>query len=230
MSTTDKGWLSQYNIKTKNWKDIFHDKSNASYCVSSISYKSAYIALGNMHGYLFLSKYERAGIDLKKFKVCESKICSIHWVDKKNDHFLTCGIQGYMILWKVQVGDELSIECIQKLHLPKCKPHWWSTTALFLESESCLIVGDKGGNIHIYTLHVACYSNNLENPRMTFSCIHGENGVTDIQEHNSLVYSSGRDARVLVHCISNGCLKLLHCLKGPYDLEWIGKMLFYGDD
>lgn len=55
------------------------------------------------------------------------------------------------ILWKVDFQDEkFGITKFSEFHLPKCKPHWWSTCALYIKSSSSLIVGDKGGTINFY--------------------------------------------------------------------------------
>lgn len=48
---------------------------------------------------------------------------------------------------------------------------------------------------------------------MIHKCIHGDNGVTDIKEHKTLIYSAGRDGRVLLYSIKDNFLHLLHAIK-----------------
>ncbi|GFY63366.1 WD repeat-containing protein 6 [Trichonephila inaurata madagascariensis] len=167
MVTTDKGWLSLYNIELQNWSDIFYDNSFASYCVPSISFNSVFLALGNIYGELALLslKDQSDKRKFKKLKIHEGKICSLHWVNKTSDYLLSCGIKGQMI-----------------------------------------------------------------NPSMTHQYIHGDNGVTDIQEHQSLIYSAGRDGKIQLYAMCDNNLNLLHTIKVSHDLEWIGKMLFYNED
>ncbi|GIZ02378.1 WD repeat-containing protein 6 [Caerostris extrusa] len=239
MVTTDKGWLSLFNIELKHWEDIYYDNAFASYCVSCISKGTLYLALGNISGELALLNLQECQLEkcrIKKFKIHNSKICSIHWVSDRNDYLLTCSIKGDMILWKVIFENkEFKIEGIQELFLPKCKHHWWSTAALFLQTQDYLIVGDRSGNISFYSqLHTdkkKSEENNVKvNPSMVHRYIHGDNGVTDIQLHKSLVYSAGRDGKIHLYDIDDNSLNLLHTIKVSHDLEWIGKMLFHGGD
>ncbi|GIX70552.1 WD repeat-containing protein 6 [Caerostris darwini] len=237
MVTTDKGWLSLFNMELKRWEDLFYDNAFASYCVSCISKGTLYLALGNISGELGLLNLQEHQLEkcrIKKFKIHSSKICSLHWVNDRNDYLLTCSINGDMILWKVIFENkEFKIECIRELFLPKCKHHWWSTAALFIQTQDYLIVGDRSGSISFYSLHTDKKSeeNNVKvNPSMVHRYIHGDNGVTDIQQHNSLIYSAGRDGKIHVYDIDDTSLNLLHTIKVSHDLEWIGKMLFHGGD
>ncbi|GFT80989.1 WD repeat-containing protein 6 [Trichonephila clavipes] len=237
MVTTDMGWLSLFNIELQNWSDIFYDKSFASYCVPSISFNSVFLALGNIYGELALLslKDHSDKRKFKKLKIHEGKICSLHWVNKTSDYLLSCGIKGQMIFWKVHYDDmEFKIESIQELFLPKCKHHWWSTAALYIKDEDCVIVGDRSGSMSVYSKLSANINSKTENskinPSMTHQYIHGDNGVTDIQEHQSLIYSAGRDGKIHQYAMCDNNLNLLHTIKVSHDLEWIGKMLFYNED
>ncbi|GFS79475.1 WD repeat-containing protein 6 [Nephila pilipes] len=238
MVTTDKGWLSLYNIELQNWNDILYNNDFASYCVPSISSGSAFLALGNIYGELALlsiTDFQSEKRKIKKLRIHEGKVCSVHWVNKTNDYLLTCGIKGQMVFWKVHYDNmEFDIESIQELFLPKCKHHWWSTAALYISNEDCIIVGDRSGSISVYSkLHANINSqkeNNKINPSMIHRYIHGDNGVTDIQQHKSLIYSAGRDGKVQLYAMCDNNLNLLHTIKVSHDLEWIGRMLFYNED
>ncbi|XP_055934897.1 WD repeat-containing protein 6-like isoform X1 [Argiope bruennichi] len=238
MVTTDKGWLSLYNMELKNWEDIFYDNAFSSYCVPSVSIGSLYLALGSISGevaLLSLKDYSPGKIEIKKFTAHENKICSLHWVNEASDHLLTCSIKGHMIFWKVTYeNEEFNMVCVQELFLPKCKHHWWSTAALYITSEDCIIVGDRSGSISIYSkLHTKINPKSEDNkiiPCMSHRYIHGDNGVTDIQQHKSLIYSAGRDGKVQLYVLHDNNLNLLHTIKVSHDLEWIGRMLFYDED
>ncbi|KAG8200291.1 hypothetical protein JTE90_021941 [Oedothorax gibbosus] len=231
--TTDKGKLSMYDINLKTWKDIFSDTSFASYCVPSISSKSKYLALGNIHGELVLINLKDQNFTQEKVKIYDSKICSIHWVNQSSDYLLTCGLKGHMILWKVTFGDDkFHLAYVTTLNLPKCKHHWWSTAALCINS-NCCIVGDRGGSISVYSnleISASMSESNQLDPSMVYRGMHGDNGVTDIQERNNLVYSTGRDGKVQLYVFSQNTVLLLHTIKVSHDLEWIGRLLFHGED
>ncbi|GBM02371.1 WD repeat-containing protein 6 [Araneus ventricosus] len=236
--TTDKGWLSLYNVELQSWEDIFYDSAFASYCVPSVSSGSLYLALGSIHGELALlnlTDYSSGKCKIQKFTAHENKICSLHWVNETSDYLLTCSIKGHMIFWKITYeNEEFDIKCIQELFLPKCKHHWWSTAALYIRSQDCIVLGDRSGSISMYSkLHnnISPKSeDNKMNPCMSHRYIHGDNGVTDIQQHQSLIYSSGRDGKVQLYVLQDNNLNLLHTIKVSHDLEWIGRMLFYGKD
>ncbi|CAL1262805.1 unnamed protein product [Larinioides sclopetarius] len=238
MVTTDKGWLSLYNMELQSWEDIFYDSAFASYCVPSVSNGSLYLALGSIHGELALlnlKDYSSGKCKIQKFTAYENKICSLHWMNEANDYLLTCSIKGHMIFWKITYeNEEFDIKCIQELFLLKCKHQWWSTAALYISSHDCIVVGDRSGSISLYSkLHNNTsikFEDNKINPCMSHRYIHGDNGVTDIQQHKSLIYSTGRDGKVQLYILHDNNLNLLHTIKVSHDLEWIGRMLFCDKD
>ncbi|XP_015917271.1 tRNA (34-2'-O)-methyltransferase regulator WDR6 isoform X2 [Parasteatoda tepidariorum] len=221
--------LSKYNLKTKMWDDVFLDYSITNYCIMSISSGSSYIALGTFDGELILiHRQELSDKRYKKLQAHDSMICSLHWCSKTGDALLSCGTEGHLTLWRVSYEEEFEVQCLQKFFLPKCKGHWWSTTALHISSDTFLVVGDRGGSVSAYSYSVELDENNeMGEPFMRFNNIHGDNGVTDIQEHNLFYYSSGRDGKVNQYSWIDEDFKLLHTLKVSHDLEWIGKMIFY---
>ncbi|XP_054710285.1 WD repeat-containing protein 6-like [Uloborus diversus] len=233
MVNTDQGYLSFYDLKHKLWVNAHMDDSYASFCVSSVSFQSKYVALGNICGDLTIFDFEGWSCGkpkIKKLKVHQGKICALHWVNKPGMNLLTCGLKGQMILWKIQLANEdIEINCLQKLHLPKCKQHWWSTVALYTNDFSYLIVGDRRGNLNLYLLLDAANIQEI-NPCKRLSGIHGDSGVTDLQEKNSLIYSSGKDGKVVVYSLENHSLNVLNTVKMPHNLEWIGRMMFYKEE
>ncbi|XP_076364898.1 tRNA (34-2'-O)-methyltransferase regulator WDR6 isoform X2 [Tachypleus tridentatus] len=233
--STDAGDLCTYCPDTDQWDVIYQDISFRSYSSLAVSPCGFWVGWGNITGKcLVFSCSNEDRLSLKKeLQLHDGKVHSVLWVSETPMLILTCGHSGQLYL--SQIEKDFLPMILYKLFLPQCKQHWTSA-GKYVSQFSLLVVGSRDGSVHVYS-GLACIVDNLsdstgysQNPTKTFHCIHGKNGVTDIQVQHDILYTSGRDGRVLLYKLSRNTVTILRTLQTPGELEWIGMFKFIGED
>lgn len=140
--------------------------------------------------------YKETNISLSKLcsleKPSGNRIFSLHWL--QSDKLLTSTTDGVMHLWHLKlVDEEYSMESSQIFILPPCKERWATSAVLCFKNN--LVVGDRKGNIHLYSLDS---KNVLQSVRKA----HCHLGVTSLHYTNNELTSLGKHSVVFRHWTS----------------------------
>ncbi|KAK8769196.1 hypothetical protein V5799_014342 [Amblyomma americanum] len=122
---------------------------------------------------------------------------------------------------EVSVDDAESFDLYAQCALPRGRQRW-ATAALFCAGLDTLYVGDRCGSVHGFYVDE---DEEIIEPFRTYTSIHGNNGVTDIQQQNETLVTAGRDGRVLLYSLRDRDLRFLRVFWSSTTLEWIGHMI-----
>ncbi|XP_022256267.1 WD repeat-containing protein 6-like isoform X2 [Limulus polyphemus] len=222
--STDAGVLCTYCPNTDQWDVIHQEISFRSYSSLAVSSCGFWVGWGNITGKcLIFSCSDEDRLSLKKeLQLHDGKVHSVLWVSETPRLILTCGPSGQLCL--SQIEKDFLPMILYKLFLPRCKQHWTSA-GKYVSQFSLLVVGSRDGSVHVYSGltcmvdHPSDSTGYSQNPTKTFHCIHGKNGVTDIQVQHDILYTSGRDGRVLLYKLGRNTVTRLRTLKTNF-ISW----------
>ncbi|GLV31909.1 uncharacterized protein CBL_07669 [Carabus blaptoides fortunei] len=182
---TDAGLLKYYKNDEKSWSEICLHEDLKSYAILEMSACRSLFALAGLRGTIHV--YKETGNTLTNLcsleKSSGNRIYSLQWL--RSDKFLTSTTDGVMHLWHLrQVDAKYSVESSQNFILPPCKERWATSAVLCFENN--LVVGDRKGNIHLYSLDTMDVLQSVKKA-------HCHLGVTSLHYTNNELTSLGRN-------------------------------------
>ncbi|XP_065297450.1 tRNA (34-2'-O)-methyltransferase regulator WDR6 isoform X3 [Dermacentor albipictus] len=208
-------------------EELFRRDYLASYSVLAVSPSRSYLALGGIRGHVAVIRCGPGpAVTLcSEWQLHEGRVHSIRWVSDDPPAYLSSGPNGVMVLSRVpeEVSgeDPESVDLYATCALPRGRQRW-ATAALFCSNLETLFVGDRCGSIHGFYVDE---DEDLIEPFRTYAGIHGNNGVTDIQQQSETLVTAGRDGRVLLYSLKDRELRYLRVFWSSTTLEWIGHMI-----
>lgn len=208
-------------------EELFRRDYLASYSVLAVSPSRSYLALGGMKGHVAIIRCGpgQAVTLCSEWQLHEGRVHSIRWVSDDPPAYLSSGPNGVMVLSRVpeEVSgeDPESVDLYATCALPRGRQRW-ATAALYCSTLEALYVGDRCGSIHGFYVDE---DEELIEPFRTYAAIHGNNGVTDIQQQSETLVTAGRDGRVLLYSLKDRDLRYLRVFWSSTTLEWIGHMI-----
>lgn len=208
-------------------EELFRRDYLASYSVLAVSPNRSYLALGGMRGHVAIIRCGPGpAVTLcSEWQLHEGRVHSIRWVSDDPPAYLSSGPNGVMVLSRVpeEVSgeDPESVDLYATCMLPRGRQRW-ATAALFCSNLETLYVGDRCGSIHGFYVDE---DEDLIEPFRSYASIHGNNGVTDIQQQSETLVTAGRDGRVLLYSLKDRDLRYLRVFWSSTTLEWIGHMI-----
>ncbi|XP_075740626.1 tRNA (34-2'-O)-methyltransferase regulator WDR6 isoform X5 [Rhipicephalus microplus] len=208
-------------------EELFRRDYLASYNVLAVSPSRSYFALGGIKGHVAIIRCGpgQAVTLCSEWQLHEGRVHSIRWVSDDPPAYLSSGPNGVMVLSRVpeEVSgeDPESVDLYATCALPRGRQRW-ATAALYCSTMEALYVGDRCGSIHGFYIDE---DEELIEPFRTYVGIHGNNGVTDIQQQSETLVTAGRDGRVLLYSLKNRDLHYLRVFWSSTTLEWIGHVI-----
>ncbi|XP_013166286.1 PREDICTED: WD repeat-containing protein 6 [Papilio xuthus] len=216
----ESGNLIYYNIfeKEEIEFDLKHDNT---YILISLSLCKQIIAVADICGNLTIFIENCKGTptmtSIISTKLPIDKILSMDWAG--NRHLVICSGSGdiYVIASK-----DNEVEIISKHLLPDCKERW--LTAVALNIDNMLVVGDRCGNIHFYTKEEL-------NPFKTLNKVHGRYGPTSIRIKSNEVITTGRDSTLKCFSLllNNGVYNIKLTSTKDVGFPWVEKCIGHDD-
>lgn len=209
-------------------EELFRRDYLASYSVLAVSPNRNFLALGGIRGHVAVI---RCGLGqtvslASEWQVHDGRVHSIRWVSEDPPAYLSSGPNGIMVLSRVgeeaaPAEEQETMDLYATCVLPRGRQRW-ATAALFCPSTDTLYVGDRCGSVHGFYVDV---EEDMVEPFRSYTGIHGNNGVTDIQQQHETLVTAGRDGRVLLYSLRDRGLHYLRVFWCSTTLEWIGHMI-----
>lgn len=225
---TNNGVLLKLNSKINNWCILHEDASFYTYCV--MEYKEGLVALGNLKGKVKLFFEDHANYIYSEQIFDSSKIFSLCLINLSSTRYLlACGQDGYMKLCKVDTTEEGKphLNLTGCFTLPHSKQRWITDAVLFPpntpDKDLLLVCGDRRGSIHLY-------KNGTQDPVYSLLGVHGKTGVTSIQCHSGVLFTTGRDGHFRKYRVHDNEIVLVDKQKTVKGLDWIEGIWFDDKD
>lgn len=180
VSITEEGSLYYLLIPQYKLELIARHPELKSYALLEVSRCRKLFALASFRGNIFIYKKREGGITLKYYFETSTKgrIFSLHWLTCKI--LLTCEKEGDLKMWSLE---KKCVNCVAKFILPHSKERW--STAACLAGANNVIVGDRKGNIHVFTI-------GEEQAVQTIKKAHSHLGITHLITQGQTLFSLGK--------------------------------------
>ncbi|XP_077538883.1 tRNA (34-2'-O)-methyltransferase regulator WDR6-like [Haemaphysalis longicornis] len=228
--STNEGRLLRWSLAASGGgrrEEIFLRDYLASYSVLAVSPSRNFVALGGMRGHVAVIRCGPGqSVSLaSEWQVHDGRVHSIRWVSEDPPAYLSSGPNGIMVMSRVgeqeAAEEQETMDLYATCVLPRGRQRW-ATTALFCPATETLYVGDRCGSVHGFYVDV---EEDMVEPFRSYTAIHGNNGVTDIQQQHETLVTAGRDGRVLLYSLRERGLHYLRVFWCSPTLEWIGHMI-----
>ena len=211
---TNTGSLLLFNVDKHSKSLAFRSELVSSYGVMALSPQRDIVALGGLKGDVILLRVSDWKV-LHLDTFVNGKVVSLNW---SSQYLSVSGQDGGFILARVSNG---KVEKLNSFSLPSTNK--FVSSFVTVEVENCLriVCGDSKGSMHLYmgldTDAISLSSHSLFK-------IHGANPVTSLQTVGDLIYSTGRDGKLVLLCIQSGKLVLKNSFQIYKNYGWLERI------
>ncbi|KAK5650100.1 hypothetical protein RI129_001129 [Pyrocoelia pectoralis] len=212
----ENGMILHYRASLKEWLEVKQHNDLFSYALLDVWKSTNSVALAGYHGTVHIyNQYSNQLIHVcSNESANKSRIFSLHWLSENN--ILTCEAEGVLCIWLIKYK---SVVPEFHLRLPPSKEQW--TTCACMCGQKLIAVGDRKGNIYIYTLQ------NIE-PIQVIKKAHNYLGITNLHFRNGYLTSLGRNSLIKKYKFDQSIQQFLHLSSDKVPFTWTAAV--YDDD